>query len=152
MYTKTITYNNFLGQQITKTFYFNISSSEFLQNTMLNESTDIMTLFKQAQQPNTNQEQQGQIVLNVLSKLLEMGYGEISEDGESFIKKDKEGNALYNRFVGTIPFDKIFMELITNTEEATKFIQNVLPVEEIQKLTNNKQLQMPVAGSVPYMQ
>lgn len=153
MYTKTLTYDNFLGQKITKTFYFNISSAEFLQKSV-DENDAVFDLMQKLQQ-NLNQTEQGQIALKVISKLIELGYGEVSDDGESFVKVDNNGVLLYKKFVGTIAFDKVFMELITNNEEATKFIQNVLPVEELQKLSNAnniQNLQMPVSGALPFKQ
>ena len=68
-----------------------------------------------------------------------------SLDGKSFFKKDPEtGRPLSEAFEQTAAYPVLFMELATNTEAATEFINKVIPenaAEAIEKAKTDGSLE-----------
>ena len=73
-------------------------------------------------------------IVETFENFILSSYGEISEDGKSFIK-NKE---LTDRFKNSEAYSELFMELISNPESAKAFVSGVIPVginiEEQEKL------------------
>ena len=61
--------------------------------------------------------------LSLFKTLILKSYGEVSEDGESFIK-DPE---LTRKFEKTEAYSELFMSLVTDTDKAVAFIEGIMP-------------------------
>jgi hypothetical protein len=122
MFKHDITYENFNGETVTESFYFNLTSSEILE---LNASYDGgLGSFIQRIIDTTDQRS----LIAEMKKLILLSYGVKSDDGKRFIKSDQ----LREEFVQTAAYDKLFMDLATNDNSATTFIKGIVP-RDIQK-------------------
>lgn len=117
MLMKTITYTDFDGNERTEDHYFNLTEAE-IQESNLRTPGGIEAKLKkivQAKDPN-------ELVSYFKSFILD-AYGVKSEDGRRFIKSDE----LKTEFSQTGAYNKLFMELTTNTDAAIAFVQGVIP-------------------------
>lgn len=117
MISKTITYTDFNGTERTETHYFHFSKAELVE----------LRLSKVGGLDNYIREI---IAARDESKLIELfkdlvlkAYGQKSEDGRRFIKSE----AMREEFSQTQAYSDIFMELATNEEAATAFVNGVIP-------------------------
>lgn len=60
-------------------------------------------------------------------KIVIESYGEKSPDGRNFIKKDANGRALVEDFITTEAYSILMMELISDADKASDFINGILP-------------------------
>ena len=128
MLKKTITYEDFDGNQRTEDFYFNISSTEL---TELEMSIDggfgsFVQKVTQAQDIPT--------LANVFRDFILMSYGEKSADGKYFVKKDSDGHRLADRFVDSAAYDALYMELVTDDKKAADFLNSIIPKNIAQQI------------------
>lgn len=128
MLKKTITYEDFDGNQRTEDFYFNISSTEL---TELEMSVDGgFGAFVQR----ISQAQDVPSLSKVFREFILMSYGEKSADGKRFIKKDAEGHKLADQFVDSAAYDTLFMELVTDDKKAADFLNSIIPQKLAQQI------------------
>ena len=79
-------------------------------------------------------------LIKIFKELILMSYGERSLDGKSFIKKDPvTGKLLRDEFEQTAAYPVLFMELATNTEAATEFINKVIPEDAAEAIEKAKE-------------
>ena len=122
MYIKTIEYKDYLGNMRKEDFYFNLSESEVMEMELSKEGGFSQGSTRIANAQNTPE------LIKLFKSLILMSYGERSLDGKSFFKKDPEtGRPLSEAFEQTAAYPVLFMELATNTEAATEFINKVIP-------------------------
>ena len=121
MYKKVIKSIDFLGVEREEAYYFNISEAEALEME-LSTTGGIIAMI------------QGMIDAKDMPSLVKYwkdfilaSYGERSSDGVYFRKLDDEGRPLSRKFMQTDAYNKLYVELCTNTEEAINFVKNVLP-------------------------
>ena len=117
MLKRDITYEDFDGEKVTETFYFNLSKHELIElEVYKNEGMDayIRRIIK------TNDRK---TLIEEFKKIILLAYGIRSEDGKRFIKNDEVREA----FSQTAAFDELFMELATSDGAAAEFIKGVLP-------------------------
>lgn len=119
MYIKKMTYTDFLGVERTEEFCFNLTKAEIAE---LELTTD-GGLEKQLQKI-VDSKQQAEIVRQ-FKKIILAAYGEISPDGRYF-EKSPEKSA---RFASTQAYSDLFMELSTNAEAATEFVNKIIPTD-----------------------
>lgn len=133
MLKRNITYEDFDGNSVTETFYFNISKPELVELEVEKKGgfSDWIQAIIKAEDNKTVVEQFKRIVL--------LAYGVKSEDGKRFIKNDQ----LREEFSQTNAYNELFMELATQEDAAVRFLTGVLPkdmAEEIQKSSDPKAL------------
>ena len=122
MYVKTIEYKDYLGNQRKEDVYFNLSEAEIMEMELSKEGGFDQWITRIANAQNTPE------LIKLFKQLILMAYGERSLDGKSFLKKDPAtGRPLSEQFEQTAAYSVIFMELATNTEAATEFINKVIP-------------------------
>lgn len=122
MYIKTIEYKDYLGNMRKEDFYFNLSESEVMEMELSKEGGFSQWITRIANAQNTPE------LIKLFKSMILMSYGERSLDGKSFFKKDPEtGRPLSEAFEQTAAYPVLFMELATNTEAATEFINKVIP-------------------------
>ena len=140
MLKKTITYNDYNGTERTEDFYFNLTKAEIMEMELSTSGglAEMITRIVAAQdQP---------AIIKVFKDLILKAYGEKSPDGKRFIKSDELAMA----FSQTEAYSDLFMELATDADAASKFVNGIMPSEAstIKKETNqampNKVESLPV--------
>lgn len=117
MIKKNIKYVDFNGNERNEDFYFNLSEAEVMElelSTTGGYGEMIQTVVNAQDMPT---------IVKVFKNLVLDSYGKKSADGKSFIKSD--ANKI--EFSQTNAYSKLFMELATDAEKATAFINGILP-------------------------
>ena len=117
MYTKKIKYEDFNGEKRERKFYFNLSKAELLEMELStnggyeNYINRIIETRDQAE------------LIRIFKDLILKSYGVKSDDGERFIKTQQ----LTDEFTQTDAYSELFMELATNADSATAFVNGIIP-------------------------
>ena len=117
MLKKTITYTDFNGVERTEDFYFNLTKAEIAEMELEvpgGMTTMIERITKTQDTPS---------LIKVFKELILRSYGKKSDDGRRFIK-NKE---LVEEFKDSEAYSELFMELATNTEAASAFVNGITP-------------------------
>ena len=117
MITKTITYTDYNGQQVTEEYRFHFSEAELMEM-QLGEHGG----FNQRIQKIINAVDQPALIKLVKQFVLD-AYGVKSSDGKRFMKNDE----LRTAFLESPAYSKIFMELATDDVKAAEFVNGVVP-------------------------
>lgn len=119
MYTKTITYTDYNGNERTEKFLFNLSKAEILEMELSTTGgfTDKLQRIIDAQDVPT--------MTSIFKELILKSYGEKSDDGRRFIKSPE----ISKGFSETEAYSNFYMELVTNTQAAIDFINGVVPAD-----------------------
>lgn len=122
MYKKTIKFEDYNGNEREEDFFFNLSESEVTKLELRTPGglTEMMQ--------NIVKKQDSQKIIDTFEDLIRQSYGEKSNDGREFRKSAE----ISDRFMHTEAYDKLFMELCTNSKAASEFFNNIIP----QKLRN----------------
>ena len=113
------TYEDFLGNEQTETFRFNITESEMMDMVKSDPTFRPEYLFYLAS------EQKGLEMIDVIRKLLVISYGELSDDGKHFIKSDEKATL----FVQSAAYNEILNDFISGKDEnlLTNFVMGAFP-------------------------
>jgi len=121
MLKRDITYTNFDDEEVTETFFFNISKPE-----MVDLQAEKKGGFAEWLQSILKMEDT-QEILNQFKRIILMAYGEKSPDGRFFIKKDEDGKPLSRNFEQSAAYISLYMEMITDEGKAAEFINAIFP-------------------------
>ena len=121
MYAKKITYTDYDGNERTETFYFNLNKAELTEMELSSEGG----LSKMIQK--IVDEQDSTRIIAIFKDIILRSYGEKSNDGKRFIKKAADGHMLADDFAQTEAYSELFMELATNADAASDFVNNIVP-------------------------
>ena len=122
MYIKTIEYKDYSGTQRKEDFCFNLNEAEIMEMELSKEGGFDQWITRIANAQNTPE------LIKLFKSLILMAYGEKSLDGKKFLKVDPTtGRRLSEEFEQTAAYPVLFMELATNTEAATEFINHIIP-------------------------
>lgn len=117
MLKKTITFDDFNGEERTKDYYFNLTEAELAE---LQLSTDggldtyLKGIIESHDVPTLTQ---------FFKKIILMSYGEKSADGLMFKKSPEAADD----FSHTEAYSVLFMELATDSDKAADFINGIIP-------------------------
>lgn len=117
MLKKTITYTDFNGNVRKQDFYFNLTQQEVAELEITTPGgieayvDGIVNAKSQVE------------LLDFFKRLIRMSYGQKSPDGINFYKSDE----IWKNFESTQAYSDLYMELATNTEEAIKFFNGIVP-------------------------
>lgn len=117
MLSKTIKFEDWNGVEREEDFYFNLSEAELMEMEMgtVGGFTQMMqTIIRKKDAPQ---------IMKVFKSLILKSYGEKSPDGRRFIKSEE----LSAEFMQTPAYDSLFMELCTDADAASKFINGIVP-------------------------
>lgn len=117
MIKKTITYTDYNGVERTENFYFNLSKAEVMEMELSADggmTAAIQKIIDAKDIPS---------IIRVFKDLVLKSYGVKSDDGRRFIKSKEISEA----FAQTEAYSQIFMELATDTEAASAFINGIIP-------------------------
>lgn len=119
MYTDKRTYIDFDGHERTEEFRFNLTKQELTQmhlTTVGGLDEYIKRIAETQDVPKT---------IELFKQLMDMSYGIKTPDGRGFMKT-KEALAEYQ---ATNAYSDLYMELVSDVEKATKFVNDIAPVE-----------------------
>lgn len=120
MLKKTITYVDYNGSERTEDFYFNLTKAEVMEMEMSTTGglAEMINRIIAAQD--------APAIIAIFKKLVLQAYGVKSPDGKRFIKSEE----LATEFSQTEAYSQLFMELATNADEASKFVNGIVPAPE----------------------
>lgn len=117
MFKKTIVYTDYDGNERKEDFYFNLSKAEITEM----ELTTSGGLEKFIQR--IIDEKDSKKIVEYFKELVLKSYGKKSDDGRRFIKSKE----LSEEFSQTEAYSDLFMELATNADAATAFVNGIIP-------------------------
>ena len=125
MLKKTIEYNDCNGVERKEDFYFNLTEAELteMEYSTTGGFSEMIKKIVAAQDVPT--------IIKVFKDLLLKTYGEKSPDGKRFIKSEELSTA----FSQTEAYSKLFMELATDPDKASDFVNGILPKSVSQQKT-----------------
>lgn len=117
MLKKTISYTDYDGNLRTEDFYFNLSRAEVTEMELSAEGG----LSKMLEKIVASQDSKR--IMEIFKDIILKAYGEKSPDGKRFIKNQE----LREGFAQTEAYSELFMELATNADAASSFINGIVP-------------------------
>lgn len=126
MLKKTITYQDYNGVERTEDFYFNLSKAEIMEMEMGTTGG----LSEMLQRIVASQDVPA--IIKIFKDLVLKAYGVKSPDGKRFIKSEE----LSTEFSQTEAYSQLFMELATNAEAGSKFVNGIVP-SDVSKPASN---------------
>lgn len=126
MINKTVTFKNFDGEEVTKTYSFHMNKTEMMRW----ETEGEESIGKKVVDAVNTKNPKG--IFEFICELLLRSYGEKSEDGISFVKV-KNGIPLRDSFESSLAFDAIIDEFIKDPNKLNAFVEHVFP-EEVLKM------------------
>ena len=117
MLKKTIKYTDYDGNAREEDFYFNLNKAEVTEMELSKQgglSEYIKRIVAAQDAPS---------LVELFKELICKSYGEKSLDGKRFVKSKE----LTEEFTQTEAYAELFVELASNAEEATKFVNGIMP-------------------------
>ena len=127
MLKKPITYTDYEGVERKEDFYFNLSKAEVLDMEMGTTGGMVKMLTKIVESKD------GKKIIETFKNIILKAYGEKSDDGRRFIKSKEISEA----FSQTEAYVELYMELATNTDAATAFVNGIIPQTDQKALAKN---------------
>lgn len=117
MLKKTITYTDYDGNERTEDFYFNLTKAECIEIEMSSDGGLSAMINKiVASQDNKR-------IIEIFKDIILKAYGEKSLDGKRFVKTQE----IRDSFTQTEAYSQLFMELATDADAASAFINGITP-------------------------
>lgn len=119
MLTKTFTYTDYNGVERKETHYFNLNKAEVMEMEMSTKGglAEMIQRIIDAQD--------APAIIKVFKDLIRKAYGVKSADGKRFIKSEE----LWAEFEQSEAYPMLFMELATDADAASKFINAIVPAD-----------------------
>ena len=117
MLKKTITYTDYDGLERTEEFRFNLTKAELVDMELTTAGTFSETMKRIIAEKDIIR------IAKLFKELLLKSYGVKSDDGKRFVKSKELSEA----FSQTEAYSELYMELLSNSDYAVKFIQQVMP-------------------------
>lgn len=123
MLKKTIKYVDYNGVEREEDFYFNLSKAEIseMELEIPGGMSEMLKRITKAQDTPS--------LVKIFKDLILRSYGQKSDDGKRFIKSEE----LKVAFSQTEAYSELFMELATNAESASSFVNGILPADIAKK-------------------
>ena len=130
MLKQTRTYTDYNGYQRTEDFYFNLSKAEIMEMELSTTGGMQQMVNKIIAAQDTPE------LVKIFKELLLKSYGEKSADGKRFIKSRELSDA----FEQTEAYSDLFMELATDSDKASAFINGITPKEISKEVGTDAQI------------
>lgn len=117
MLKKRIKYVDYDGEQREEDFYFNLNKAEIIEMELSTAGG-----LKQTIEKITDSKDMPQLIA-LFKDLIVKSYGEKSLDGKRFIKSKDLSDA----FIQTEAYSELFMELATDDNAASEFVNGIIP-------------------------
>ena len=123
MLKKTITYTDYDGNERKEDFYFNLNKAEIMEMEMSTSGglTEMISKIVAAQDTPA--------IIKLFKDLVLKAYGEKTLDGKRFVKIVENGIPLARAFSQTEAYSVLFMELATDAEAASEFVNGIVPAD-----------------------
>lgn len=131
MLKKTIEYTDYNDTKRTEDCYFNLTKAEIIEmelGTAGGFAEMIQRIIAAQDTPS---------LMKLFKDLILKAYGQKSPDGKRFIKSDE----LSTEFSQTEAYSELFTKLITDADEAAKFVNGIIPADVAK--------QLPKDGGIP---
>lgn len=135
MFVETITYTDYDGNERKEVCRFSLSEPEIIEM----EASYPGGLVKMLEKIIEEKDQQK--ILATFKDLLLRAYGEKTPDGRRFAKSKEISEA----FSQTGAYEKLYMKMITDTDFAVKFVNEIMP-ESVRKAAAEIQADTITAG------
>jgi hypothetical protein len=125
---KTITYEDFNGDEVSEDFFFHLSKAELVEMELSHEGGLADSLQK------IIADEDGKAIVAEFKNIILGAYGKRSSDGKRFVKNA----TTREEFESSEAYSTLFMELVTNTGSAVEFINGIVPTgldQETAKIT-----------------
>ena len=119
MLKKTFTYTDYNGVERTEDHYFNLNKAEVMEMEMSTKGG----LAEMIQRIIAAQD--APAIIKIFKDLIRKSYGVKSADGKRFIKNDE----IWAEFEQSEAYSMLFMELATDAEAASQFINGIVPAD-----------------------
>lgn len=123
MFKDTISFEDYNGNQVTETFYFNISKPELAKLNYSVSGTYVDKLERIQEALKAKDESVIGEVVDFFEEMVSLSYGIKSEDGKRFIKSEE----ITNEFMQSNAYETIFMKLINDEDYGEKFFLGIVP-------------------------
>lgn len=120
MLKKTITCIDYNGNERKEDHYFNLSEAEIMEMELSTTGGLAETIEKIIAAQDTPN------IVKIFKDLILKAYGQKSPDGKRFMKV-VNGQRLADEFVETEAYSVLFMELATDAEAASAFVNGIIP-------------------------
>ena len=120
MLKKTITYTDYNGVERTEDFMFNLTKAEILEMQLTKDGGMDAAIKKIVDAKDAPE------IMKVFKDLILKSYGIVSDDGRRFIKSKE----ISDSFARTEAFSMVFMELATDTDAASAFVNGIVPAAD----------------------
>lgn len=117
MLEKKITYTDFNGAERTETFRFNLNKAEILEME-LGTAGGLTQMIEKLVEINDYPQ-----IVKLYKNFILSSYGEKSLDGKQFIKSAE----IRDKFEQSGAYEQLFMELLSDPEKASAFVNGVMP-------------------------
>ena len=117
MLKKTITYTDYNGVERKEDFWFNLTEAEITKMEMSTSGgfAEMINRIIAAQDAPS--------IIKVFEELIQKSYGVRTPDGRGFTKRPEDLEA----FVTTEAYSQLFMELATDVDAASAFVNGIVP-------------------------
>jgi hypothetical protein len=130
MLKKKISYTDYDGISRTEDFYFNLTKAELMEMEMSTLGGMKRMLEKIVDAQDSKR------ILEIFKDIIFRSYGEKSLDGKRFVKTKE----LTEAFSQTEAFSELFMELATDANAASAFINGIIPQSLAAEIAANPNL------------
>ncbi len=119
MLKKTINYTDYNGMERKEDFYFNLNKAEVAEMELSTEGGLAEMIQKIVSSKDTPS------IVKIFKDLILKAYGEKTPDGKRFVKSKELSDA----FAQTEAYSELFMELATDAETASAFVNGIMPTD-----------------------
>ena len=119
MLKKTINYTDYNGMERKEDFYFNLNKAEVAEMELSTEGGLAEMIQKIVSSKDTPS------IVKIFKDLILKAYGEKTPDGKRFVKSKE----LSDTFAQTEAYSELFMELATDAETASAFVNGIMPTD-----------------------
>ena len=116
---KTINYTDYNGMERKEDFYFNLNKAEVAEMELSTEGGLAEMIQKIVSSKDTPS------IVKIFKDLILKAYGEKTPDGKRFVKSKELSDA----FAQTEAYSELFMELATDAETASAFVNGIMPTD-----------------------
>ena len=140
MYSKTITYKDFDGEERTDKFYFNMTAAELMDIELEYDGNVSKAL------SNMTEKHDAKGILGIITSLIRHSYGEKSLDGKRFLKNQE----MIDGFVTTEAYSALLLELLNDMDKLQEFMLAIIPSNARAGIENkeSKVTELPAGNEV----
>lgn len=139
MYTTTINYEDYDGNQRTMEARFQLNKAELLELQVSWDGGLEKVLKKIVEEKDQKR------MIEMFKMIILKSYGEKSLDGNRFVKTPE----IVEAFTQTEAYSELFMRLATDDKAAAEFINGIMPKQLIEEAKKQEQIEANKVQSIP---